>query len=230
VGREAKAVLKLTTLDAEPVKLADLREVHTRKIHLLIVDQSLSDYHHEHPVESEVPGEYRFAFTPRQGGVYRAWADVQPLLTGFQEYAMAEIPSLSAASGAVDRTYPGATEVDGLRYQLTLEASAGVIRAGQPVDARVRVTGAGGKPFTALEPLMGAFAHLVGFREDRGAVLHMHPIEARPLGPRGDDRGGPELSFRIFAPTPGYYRLFLQVQIDGRSRFVPFGIDVLPAG
>jgi hypothetical protein len=55
----------------------------------------------------------------------------------------------------------------------------------------------------------------------------MHPIEARRLGP--DDRGGPELRFRIFAPTPGYYRLFLQVQIDGRSRFVPFGIDVLPA-
>jgi hypothetical protein len=73
---------------------------------------------------------------------------------------------------------------------------------------------------------MGAFAHLVGFSEDRRRVLHMHPAEARRLGP--DDRGGPELRFRIFADAPGYYRLFLQVQVGGRSRFVPFGIDVVP--
>ena len=229
VGRENRAVLKLTSVGVDPVKLSDLREVHTRKIHLLIVDESLTDYHHEHPIETGVPGEFRFSFTPRRNGLYRAWTDVQPLLTGMQEYAAADIPSAGATPASVERTYPTVGEVEGLRYQLSLEggATAAVIKAGQPVDARVHVTTAGGKPFTGLEPLMGAFAHLVGFREDRKAVLHMHPIEARRLAP--EDRGGPELSFRIFAESPGYYRLFLQVQIEGRPRFVPFGIEVLPA-
>jgi hypothetical protein len=226
MGREAKGVLKLTSMGLDPVKMADLREVHTKKIHLLIVDDSLTDYHHEHPSESEVPGEYRFTFTPRKNGAYRAWADVQPLLTGLQEYAAADIPSPSAPAAPVERTYPTVVEADGLRYQLSIEGSG--VQAGQPVDARIRVTGADGKPFTGLEPLMGAFAHLVGFREDRRTVLHMHPMESRRLGP--DDRGGPELRFRIFAEEPGYYRLFLQVQISGRSRFVPFGIDIEKGG
>jgi hypothetical protein len=224
VGREARGVLKLTSMGLDPLKLVDLREVHTKKIHLLIVDDSLTDYHHEHPVESDVPGEYRFTFTPRRNGRYQAWADVQPLLTGLQEYAAAEVPSPPAAPAPVERTYPKTVEADGLRYQLSIDG--GPIRAGQPVDARIQVGGADTKPFTALEPLMGAFAHLVGFREDRRTVLHMHPVESRKLGP--DDRGGPELRFRIFAEAPGYYRLFLQVQVGGKSRFAPFGIDVTP--
>ena len=223
VGREARGVLKLTSMGLDPLKLADLREVHTKKIHLLIVDDSLTDYHHEHPVESDVPGEYRFTFTPRRNGRYQAWADVQPLLTGLQEYAAAEVPSPSVAAAPVERTYPTTVESEGLRFRLAVD---GPVKAGQPTDARVSVSGADGKPFTALEPLMGAFAHLVGFREDRRTVLHMHPVESRKLGP--DDRGGPELRFRIFAEAPGYYRLFLQVQVGGKSRFAPFGIDVAP--
>ena len=96
------------------------------------------------------------------------------------------------------------------------------------MSARIRVTGAGGQGFTGLEPVMGAFAHLVGFHEDQATVLHLHPIESRPPSP--GERGGPELTFRFFVETPGYYRLFLQVQIGGRSRFVPFGVTVEPSG
>ncbi|HEX6736955.1 MAG TPA: heavy metal-binding domain-containing protein [Vicinamibacteria bacterium] len=221
-GQENRGVLKLTSMGIDPVKLADLREVHTRKIHLLIVDESLGDYHHEHPVESAVPGEYSFSFTPRRLGLYRAWADVQPLLTGLQEYASADVAVAGATPMAVEKTVNRVGEAEGLRFELTLAE----VKAGEPVDARVRVTGAGGKPFTALEPIMGAFAHLVAFREDRRDLLHLHPVESRRLAP--DDRGGPELAFRVFAPTPGYYRLFLQVQVGGRSRFVPFGVEVHP--
>jgi hypothetical protein len=71
---------------------------------------------------------------------------------------------------------------------------------------------------------MAAFAHLVGFHEGGDVVLHMHPTESGALA--ADDRGGPELSFRLFAETPGYYRLFLQTQVAGAAQFVPFGVDV----
>jgi len=71
---------------------------------------------------------------------------------------------------------------------------------------------------------MGAFAHIVGFRDDRTSALHIHPEIARPLNP--DDRGGPELRFRFYAAKPGFYRLFVQVQRNGQSEFVPFVLNI----
>jgi len=226
VGQEIPAVLSLKSRIEAPIQLFELREVHTKKIHLLIIDESLTDYHHEHPAPAEAPGEYRFRFTPKKPGRYRAWADVQPLLTGVQEYAMTEIVPTGGGGGEpIEKTFPRTGENGGLKYELALASET--ITAGTPVAAHVRVTGPDGKAFTGLEPLMGAFAHLVGFHEDRKTILHMHPIEARKLD--AADRGGADLHFRIYTDTPGYYRLFFQVQIDGLSRFIPFGIDVRPA-
>ena len=205
----------------EPVQIFQLREVHEKKIHLLIIDPSLTDYHHEHPIVTGTPGEYAFTFTPRKPGPYRAFADVQPLVSGIQEYAMADIAAGGTAE-PLEKTFPRRGELEGLTYAMTLEHDA--VRAGTPTQATVRIADAKGKPFTALEPLMGAFAHLVGFHEDRKTVLHIHPIESRKLS--AGDRGGPELTFRIYTDTPGYYRLFLQVQIGGVSKFVPFGVEV----
>jgi hypothetical protein len=41
-------------------------------------------------------------------------------------------------------------------------------------------------------------------------------------------RGGPELEFQIYALQPGFVRLFAQVQIEGRSRFALFGLEIAP--
>jgi hypothetical protein len=221
-GQEAQGTLKLTSIVGEPLVLEDLREVHTKKIHLLIVDPTLTDYHHEHPIPTETPGEYSFRFTPRMPGPYRVFADLQPLLTGFQEYAKAVIAAPTASDGEVEKTYARTRAQGGLEYALTFETET--LHARVPASAHVRVSRAG-RPFFGLEPLMATFAHLVGFHERGDIVLHMHPIESRAL--TAEDRAGPELSFRFFADTPGYYRLFLQVQVDGESQFVPFGIDVV---
>jgi Heavy metal binding domain len=223
IGLPARGILKLTSLSGEPLELKDLREVHTQKIHLLIVDPSLADYHHEHPVATDVPGEYAFTFTPRVAGAYRAFADLQPLLTGLQEYARADLLAPTVSRAAVQKSYPRSGDASGLHYELWLETDP--LKAGEPAMARVRVTRAG-RPFTGLEPVMAAFAHLVGFHERGEVVLHMHPIEAQAL--TAEARGGPELRFQIFAETPGYYRLFLQTQVNGEAQFVPFGVDVLP--
>ena len=79
----------------------------------------------------------------------------------------------------------------------------------------VEITGADGKGFTGLEPVMAAFAHIVGFNEDYNTVLHMHPKGAPILD--GAARGGPELEFQIYALRPGFVRLFAQVQIAGQT-------------
>lgn len=221
-GAEAQATLKLKSFTGEALLLKNLREVHTKKIHLLIVDPSLTDYHHEHPEATDVPGEYAFRFTPRLKGPYRAFADVLPLFTGFQEYVKTEIPAPTASDTPLRPAFPRKGETGGLRFELSLESE--VVKAGKPVGVQVMVTKEG-KPFAALEPVMAAFAHLVGFHEGGDIVLHMHPIETKAI--TDADRGGPELHFRMFADTPGFYRLFLQTQVGGKQLFVPFGVNVV---
>ena len=55
-GQRAEAILELKRENGMPVLLTDLIEAHTEKIHLLIIDPALKDYHHEHPRPTAVPG------------------------------------------------------------------------------------------------------------------------------------------------------------------------------
>jgi len=114
-GVRAQGHLYLRTLLGEPVLPTDLREVHTQKIHLLIIDKSLSDYHHEHPQSRKTSGEYIFSFTPQKPGPYKVWADVQPYLTGIQEYAPAEITATTTGEILSDKSEKLTAAADGLR-------------------------------------------------------------------------------------------------------------------
>ena len=220
-GKPAQAVLHLSRGMSHPVTLEQLIETHTRKIHLLIVDQSLIDYHHEHPQPTETDGDYSFEFTPRKPGPYLAWADVRPLPLGLQEYDKTIIAGTGEPEPITGKETKLSADAEGYHFELTLEKPE--IKVGVVTGAKLRVTREG-KDFNQLEPVMGAFAHLVGFNEDRETVLHMHPTGAQVL--KESDRGGPELQFKIYATKPGFTRLFAQVQIGGRQVFAPFGIQV----
>ena len=224
VGQPAQAVLHLRRATGEPVTLADLIETHTRKIHLLVVDPSLTDYHHEHPQPTGTPGDYAFAFTPQKPGSYLAWADLRPLPLGLQEYEKASIAGTGNPEPLRDKEPRLEGEADGLHFQLILPRAE--VKSGVATAARLRITQKDGSGFAELEPVMAAFAHLVGFHEDRQTILHMHPTGA-PITEE-NARGGPELEFKIYATKPGFIRLFAQVQIGGRQVFVPFGLRVLP--
>jgi hypothetical protein len=115
-----------------------------------------------------------------------------------------------------------------MRFELRwILRGASAIRAKEPVRAEVRVSGEDGQPFRELEPVMGTYAHIVGFHEDGQTVLHIHPSGgAEPQ--QASDRGGPSFKFTFFAPKPGFFRLYAQVQVGGVSRFAPFGVTVQP--
>jgi Heavy metal binding domain len=224
VGQPVTALLHLQRPNGDPVLPSDLIETHTKKIHLLIVDSSLTDYHHEHPVPTRNPGEYSFSLTPAKPGGYRVWADIRPYPLGLQEYAMTEIPAATTGEPLTNRAVNFKANVDGLSYELIFAQNT--IRVGLPVRFRLRITSADGKGFTQLEPLMATFAHLVGFNQDYKTVMHLHPKGAPILDPTA--RGGPELEFQICPLQPGFVRLFAQVQVEGRSHFAPFGLQILP--
>lgn len=207
------------TKDNDPVSFDQLKEVHTQRFHALIIDQSLSDYHHVHPIETEKKGEYSLTFTPQQSGDYRIWADVTPAATGKQEYVIADLKGRGQPDAAI-KSLTDETTVNGLAFKLAFDAP---LQAGQAAMGRLTVT-KNGKSFNQLEPVMGAFAHIVGFNEDSKTVAHIHPMGEEPT--LNNQRGGPNLEFHMEPSKPGFTKLFAQVRVGGKDIFAPFGLLV----
>ncbi|MES2310291.1 MAG: hypothetical protein V4507_15665, partial [Verrucomicrobiota bacterium] len=222
VGEKADVTVQLKTLQGQPINLDDLMVAHEKKIHLLIIDPSLTDYHHEHPISSGKPGEYSFSFTPKKPGSYRIWADVVAQSTGMQEYVVADLPASTAANPMINSNASLVSEVDGLTYTITFNKPA--LKKGEAALGTLTITDKSGKIFNQLEPLMGAYAHLVGFGEDRKTIVHIHPMGAEPT--KNSDRGNGQLQFHLQPDKAGTMRLFAQVQIGGVNKFAPFTLEV----
>ena len=224
-GKKVDVKVRIQRRDGTPVLTKDLLVMHTEPIHLLIVDPSLTDYHHEHPVPTDVPGEYAFSFTPKKNSSYRIWADLVPADSGVQEYPAVELPGAGAPESIGDMSGVFTTQSGGLTFRLTFENGA-LPRARQVRVMRLDIADSEGKPLRQLEPVMNAFAHLVGFYEDYRTVVHLHPEGGDVL--RDDLRGGPVLGFKFYPPRAGFIRLFCQVLVDGKMIFAPFNVNVAP--
>ncbi len=213
--------LRLRDANGQGVGSLQLVEMHTRRLHALIIDPSLEDYHHEHPITSGRPGDFTFMFTPRRSGNYLLWLDVTPLATARNEMPQTIIGGTTFPDLPIRREVRLSSTNDGWRYELKLERKR--IFAGESVGARLRVTQPDGRGCMALEPLMGAFAHIVGFMNDRQTMIHVHS-HGEP--PHELARSGPEIPFRFIAPKPGFLKLFVQVQVNGVGQLATFGLAV----
>ena len=226
VGKRADLRIRLIFIDDnQPVRLSDLEETHTRKIHLLISDVTETDYHHEHP-EPAGDGEYVLSFTPQRPDTYRVWADLLPVRTHVQQYSVADIPSSTPrqAKLAENEAENRHAEIDGYKFELSFEKD--VIRERDTVAGKLRVTEPDGQPCKKLGVVMGAFGHFVGFGDDSATVLHLHPVG--PLITDPEARGGPELAFYFRSNRAGLFRLFAQVKVEGKDFFPRFVLRVQP--
>jgi len=52
--------------------------------------------------------------------------------------------------------------------------------------------------------------------------MSVHPHGPEPKSKA--ERGGPEIAFHLKPDRSGFHRLYVQVRIDGRELFAPFGI------
>lgn len=208
--------------DDKPEVLENLKEVHTQKIHLLIIDDSLEDYSHLHPKALKEPGLYEFAWHPKKQGNYRIWADLFPLDTHVQEYVTADLTSGIMEHSTISHATVMQSTLDGYTFKLSFDKKN--IMAGKPAMGRINITDDKGNPIKDLEPIMGAFAHIVGFSEDWNTVIHVHPMGEEPS--KSTDRGGPEIQFHIEPKKRGFIKLFAQLNIKGKEIFVPFGVTV----
>ena len=224
-GKPLTVKLRMAKADKSPVLHADLLVMHTERIHLLIEEPGLGDYHHEHPVKTKTPGEYEFTFTPKISAPYRIWADIVPEATGVQELPSADLPSAGSAGPVADTATRLTSAAGGYHFTLTLSGGDAVPpKAKQARGMSIKVTDASGNPVTQLEPVMNAFAHLVGFYGDYQTVVHLHPTGGDVLD--GALRGGPALGFIFFPPKAGFIRLYCHVSIGGKMLFAPFNVNV----
>lgn len=231
--------LTLRTFSGKPIAPEDLLVVHEHPLHLMIVDPSLTDYQHVHPQPSSTKGEWTFSFTPRFGGTYRLFADFTPVATARGLYATADLtitgnsPAIAAASAvgrqlAVVPEYPAGTarafapvDQDGYHFELTPAKQP--VRAAQPIDLTFTIAAPGGAN-VPMQPIMGAYAHLVAFNSDRTGFAHLHPVQADPLQPPDVKR--PRLAFKLTIPSAGRYVIWAQVNLGGREVFAPFWFAV----
>lgn len=226
-GREIEVKVRMEKADKSPVLPADLLVMHTEPIHLLIEEPGLGDYHHEHPVPTTTPGEYAFSFTPAKTAPYRIWADIVPAATGVQELPFVDLPSAGKAGPVADTDTRYKSAAGGYRFVLSLAGGDHLpLKAGEARKMAIAIAHADGQPATNLEPVMNAFAHLVGFYSDYRTVVHLHPTGGDVLDPAL--RGGPALGFIFYPPKAGFIRLYCQVMVGGQMLFAPFNINVVP--
>ena len=190
---------------------------HTRRLHLLLVDPTLTDYQHVHPEPGRQRGEWTFEFTPKTGGAYRVFADFTPAATGRGLYASVDLAVAGEAGRAPVETVAG--------HRFALAVAPQPARAGQPIDLKFAVNRDDGGP-VALQPVMDAFAHLVAFDPARSGFAHLHPSEQDLT--KAPDAKRPELNFKLTIPRAGRYVIWAQVNLGGTERFVPFEFEVAP--
>lgn len=247
VGRPVTLTVRLADAAGKAIGADDLSVKHEHLLHVMTVDVGLQDYAHAHP-SANADGSFSFTFTPRLDRPYRLWADFSLKDTGAgmiatqshsgehhdmaasaqaqgagSRFVSVDLPVGTGAAAPVAPTQTLTAEAEGLRLQLSLESE---LRVGVAAKARLAVTDTKGDPYTKLEPLMGAFAHVVGFDPGATTIMHVHPEGAEPT--MAGDRGGPVLSFMLKPDRAGPNRLFAQIKANGREIAVPFTVVVSP--
>lgn len=221
---EVRATLTLKTAEGKLIEPVDLLVAHTHKLHLMIVDPTLTDYQHVHPEPGPGKGEWSFRFTPQHAGLYRMFADFTPAATSRGLYASTDL-SVGGTAPAAAPPPPGLWEAQVEGYTFRLTPAEKPIVARRVADLKLTITRDDGGEVN-LQPVMDAFAHLVAFNDSRTGFAHLHPKETDLAQP--PDAHRPTLTFRVSIPDAGRYVIWAQINAGGRERFAPFWFDVAP--
>lgn len=176
--------------------------VHDKPLHLIVIRRDLSGYQHLHPTMAP-DGTWSIDLTLAAAGSYRAVADFTAIVGG-QPVATALGTDLTVAGAFVPVPLPApvrSAAADGLT--VTYE---GTPRTESTQPLLMTVVGSGGTPAT-LQPYLGAYGHLVMFRQGDLGYVHIHPELQLVDG---------KVKFWLAAPGPGTYRMFFDFQVAGR--------------
>ncbi|MDQ8206851.1 hypothetical protein QEH52_04980 [Coraliomargarita sp. SDUM461003] len=225
-GVTAQVELNLQTQGGTNIAPHELAVTHTEKMHVMVIDPSLEDYHHVHPRADGLNGRYQFDFKPTHGGAYRVFTEIVPLRSRSQAIALSEL-AVAGESQRPKFERSTVSVVDGVRFELLGAPES--LQRGRDYRFEVKVAGAEGA-VVHLETIMGAKGHMVAFDAAGKGFAHMHPVDsvasARTAGFGGGTEESSELAFLFNVPNTGWYRLFAQIQVEGKPVFGRFDLQV----
>lgn len=196
----------------------ELAYTHTQKIHLLLIDESLEDYHHIHPRSEGMDSVFHFEFDPERSGAYQAYAEVVPKRTRRQLIASEQLVIEGVRS---EQSFAVKTSDVQSAMQFELLEIPERLKPNQDYRFTLKVRDLEGDRVD-LETIMDAKAHMVAFDAERRGFAHMHPI----VDPLSEPKADEDLSFLFNVPRAGWYRLFAQVQKNGASVYAHFDLKV----
>jgi hypothetical protein len=193
-----------------PVKQFEI--VHEKLFHLFIVSQDLQYFAHVHP---QFDGAvFRLDTSLPKPGAYRLLADFYPT-GGTPQLAPKTITTagyMTPLETGIPRLAPDLSPKQGENLTVELKLDPPQPIAGKKTMLFVHLT-----PADALEPYIGAWAHLLAVSDDLVDTIHEHPFIAN---------GGPDMQFNIFFPREAAYRVWIQFQRKGVVNTVAFTIPV----
>lgn len=204
----------------KPVTFKSLKTVHTKKMHVMVIDDSLKHFSHIHPTESKkVTGSYEFSWKPSCGNTFKMWVDITPTSSAEPVYVPIILQEGKGAKSIV-KDVELERKIDNFDFKLEFDDKP---KVGAPLMGKITVT-ENGKQFNKLEPVLGAFVHIAAFGEDFNSFFHTHPMGKEPKSLK--DRGAGAIAFHVEGLKKGYVKLFAQFKIDGKDVIVPFGFVV----
>ena len=210
-GQKNRLTLRVSDPRGRPLYPHDLAITHTERIHLMVIDPELGDYHHLHPRADGFSSEYLVDWTPAHAGNYRFYAEMVPLQTRRQVVGNGELQVKAAGEKGI----PLIARVPDF-LDINVEYDAPRVRRDVPVRVSIQRNDGG---VLALENIMGDFAHMVGFDQEGRGFIHMHTI------PTGREKNATaELEFLFHGGERGKYRLWLQIKVDGEEVFFPYDL------
>lgn len=216
----------------EPVTRAAVSQfatVHDKRFHLFVISQDLEHYAHVHP-EQAADGSWSLDVTLPKAGYYKLYADFLPVGGTPQVVALPLVTgsfagSLAGSSARLLTDRELTKTVGSMRVGLALPQAP--LTAGREEMFAFELTDAGtGAPVRDIEPYLAAWGHTLLISEDTLSVVHAHPVELVPL----DDpaaRGGPVVTFKALFPRAGLYRMWAQMQRNGKLATAMFTVNVL---
>ncbi len=217
-GEAFQAILHLKDrLTGTAITSDDLQLTHTKKIHLFVIDDSLSHYQHIHPEET-AEGGYAFTFTPETNLPYTLWGELKRKNNNVKEHVKVHLPNDMHEEAL--KPYPLTPSFHAENNVLKADwnnASYDSLIKGKKSDIIIHLKKQDGTPISSLDTLMGAKAHMAGFNEQTKQLVHVHPMH-------GDNPS--QLLFHIAPEDAGLTKFFLQVQYQGEEMYFPFVMNV----
>ncbi len=194
--------LSFQTVDSVTNKVVVLQSEHEKDMHLLIVNEDLSYFSHEHP--HQVDDQYVHTHQFPHAGNFILFVDYSPQGSGqhVSRHKLKVEGKPIEPKALLEQQI--VWQEDG--YKLFIPEYQLPIKAYTMLDLTLIIE-KDGKPVKDLDYYLGSLAHVVIINENTEEYLHVHPLKTAEKGP--------EIKLHTSFPNLDKYKMFIQFKHQG---------------